>query len=398
MKKMLLPALALAVSTVAATAQTKTYAFTSERKGEMTWTAIRELDFSTGEITKTLYSKTAQVSSQFRTVAGAAVTDNNFISGKGVAAAAFDKNSNKLYFTEMYGNELKFVDLSTSATGSLSVGVHSDARFSTGAKKYDESNVITRMAFTNDGVGYALTNDANSLIKFTTGASPVITNLGELKDAKKNGNLSIHSQCTSWGGDMIGDIYGNLYLITMRNNVFKINITKMEAEFVGSIKNLPAEFTTNGAAADDEGNILLSSASNASNYYKVNPSTLEATTIKGGKDMYNVSDLANGNLVYQSRSKATAATTVATASEVAIYPNPAVNKNFNISFNNIASGNYNIAVTDVTGKAILTKQVNVLTNATEKVSLPKASASGVYMLRVTDANGKTVSTSRVVVE
>lgn len=205
-------------------------------------------------------------------------------------------------------------------------------------KKYDESNVITRMAFTNDGVGYALTNDANTLIRFTTGSNPVITNLGALTDSRKNGNTSIHSQCTSWGGDMVGDIYGNLYLITMRNNIFKISIAKMEAELIGTIKNVDGAFTTNAAAADEDGNIIIASASNAVNYYKVNPSTLDATLIKGGQETYNVSDLANGNLVYQSRNVKNTAVAAANAGEVSIYPNPAINKNFSVNFSKLNAG------------------------------------------------------------
>jgi Secretion system C-terminal sorting domain len=398
MKKLLLPMLALATTTVSSFAQSKTFAITSEKKGEFSWTAIRELDFSSGEFTKTLYTKAPQQNQMLRSAAGNVVNDQTFINGRGVAAAAFDKNTNRLYFSEMYGNTLKFVDINTSTTGSLVVGESNDARFSTGAKKYDESNVITRMAFTNEGVGYALTNDASSLIKFTTGANATVINLGGLTDSRKNKDISIHSQCTSWGGDMIGDIYGNLYLITMRNNVFKINIAKMEAEYMGAIKNLNTTFTTNGAAADDDGNILLSSATNADCYYKVNASTLEATKINAGKDLYNVSDLANANLVYQRKPSATTVATTTLNTDVSVYPNPAVGKNFNVSFNKLATGTYNLTLTDINGKNVMAKQVNVSGIATEKITMPKATTAGVYMLRVVDANGKTISTNRVVVQ
>ncbi|MCX6210473.1 MAG: T9SS type A sorting domain-containing protein [Bacteroidetes bacterium] len=397
MKKVLLPMMAIACG-VSTFAQTKTFAITSEKKGEFTWTAIRELDFSTGEYTKTLFTKSAQQNLMMRGTNGNAVNNQSFINGRGVAAAAFDKNTNRLYFSEMYGNTLKFVDIANSTTGSLSVGENNDARFSTGTKKVDESNVITRMAFTNEGIGYALTNDASSLIKFTTGANATVTNLGAINDSKKNKDISIHTQCTSWGGDMIGDIYGNLYLVTMRNNVFKININKMEAEFVGTIKNLPATFTTNGAAADDDGNILLSSASNADSYFKVNASTLEAVAIKGGKDMYNVSDLANSNLVYQRKPIASNAAITTAIAEVSIYPNPAVGKTFNVSLNKLDAGNYNMILTDVNGKSVLTKQININGLSMENVVLPKAATAGIYMLRVVDNNGKTVSTNRIVIQ
>lgn len=397
MKKMLLPICALAITTTAI-AQSKTFAITSEKKGEFTWTAIREIDFNSGEFTKTLYTKTPQQTLAMRGNNGAVVNSNDFINGRGVAAAAYDKNTNRLYFTEMQGNTLKFVDLSSSTTGNLVVGENYDTRFSTGVKKYDESNIITRMAFTNEGVGYALTNDGNSLIKFTTGTNAVVTNLGALTDSRKNKDISIHSQCTSWGGDMIGDVYGNLYLITMRNNVFKININKMEAEYIGAIKNLPATFTTNGAAANDDGNILLSSASNADCYYKVNASTLEATVIKAGKDLYNVSDLANANLVYQRKATTAVTTANIAVAEVSVFPNPATNNNFNVNLTKLNAGVYNLSLTDVNGKTVVAKQVNVVANNSENIALPKGATKGIYMLRVVDANGNTISTNRVVIQ
>ena len=59
--------------------------------------------------------------------------------------------------------------------------------------------------------GYALTNDARHLIRFTTGGLPVIEDLGTLVDDPANDGQSIHLSCTSFGGDMIADDKGNLW-------------------------------------------------------------------------------------------------------------------------------------------------------------------------------------------
>ena len=77
------------------------------------------------------------------------------------------------------------------------------------------------MVIASDGNGYALTNDANHLIRFTTGKNPVITDLGALSDDASNANFSVHSR-KGYGGDMIADASGNLYLLTANRNVFKI--------------------------------------------------------------------------------------------------------------------------------------------------------------------------------
>ena len=396
MKKLLLSTFLISSTFATVFSQYKTYAITSEKQGEFQWTAIREIDFNSGEFTKTLISNSTKQNIQLRSNNSTA-NSSNFISGRGVAAAAFDALHNRLYFSEMYGNDLKYIDLNNSTSTDLSVAINSNINYSTGAKNYDESNIITRMAFSKDGSGYALTNDANMFIKFTTDANPQVFQLGALKDSKKNNSISIHNQCTSWGGDLVGDDYGNLYLISMRNNVFKINIGKLEAEFVGVISGLPASFTTNGAAADDDGNIILSSASVSDSYFRVNPSTLVASSIKGGAEMYSVSDLANSNLIYQRKSSTVNNNFITLEDNVSVYPNPVTNNKFTVNFKNVNPGNYTMELADINGKVILNKNVNINGVSNEKLALNNSTV-GVYLLRLIDVNGKTSYTKKIVVE
>ncbi|MBC7588629.1 MAG: hypothetical protein H7178_09745, partial [Chitinophagaceae bacterium] len=280
MKKIFLPALLLSTLLVTqATAQSnKAFAITSESKGSYNWSIVREIDLSTGEVIRTLYNPAENKAIAYETAAGSKLSNNNMQSAatySGVAAAAFDAKHNRLYFSQMWTNELRYFDLNSNET---KVVINDDNNYSTGVRN-DESNIITRMTFAADGNGYALTNDGNQLIRFTTDNKPVITNMGPLLDSKNSNGIGVHNQCTSWGGDMIADVYGNLYLITYRNHIFKINIQTRVAEHVGTIKNLPATFTSNGAAVDANGDVFLSSAVNAENYYRVNLSTLEATLV-----------------------------------------------------------------------------------------------------------------------
>ena len=46
----------------------------------------------------------------------------------------------------------------------------------------------------------------------------------------------------AYGGDMIADAFGNLYVISAAGNVFKLNPNSMDASFVGKIKNLPEKY------------------------------------------------------------------------------------------------------------------------------------------------------------
>lgn len=389
MKRIILPVIAL-VSFSTVQAQQKTYVFSSETKTGYQWTALRTLNTSNPEFQETIISSKILP-------AGRVGIQNNSVSatGQGVAATAYDKATNKLYFSEMFGNELKYIDFNQKEP---SVTVINNSSFNTGTKA-GENNVVTRMAFAANGVGYALTNDGKNFLQFTTNKNASIKNLGALKDSKENTTISIHTQCTSWGGDMVGDIYGNLVLITMRNHIFKINVNSLEATYVGAIKNLPAEFTTNGAVATEDGNLLVASANNATNMYKINMSTLQAEAVFVKGDLYNVSDMGNENLVYQSRGVSN--TTVINRNvenRVKVFPNPVTNKQVNLQFAEPLTGNYTVSITDVSGKQVQTNILNLNGEQNRSLSLGKAAGKGIYMIRLLDENGKAVMNQKLLVQ
>src|SRR4051794_19889294 len=216
MKHRLLQSLALTtiLSISGLNAQKNTaFAVTAPAKGNFNWNVIREIDLSTGEVIRTLYDPAVNKSVNYKAIAGAPLTPAAFAgsaAGSSAAAAAFDAIHNRLYFTTMRGNSLMYIDLSSPE---LNIVLNNNAAFNTGNKS-DEANVITRMAFGADGYGYAITNDGKGFLRFTTDQKPIVTNLGELIDGNKNGAMSVHSQCSSWGGDIVGDAYRNLYLVT----------------------------------------------------------------------------------------------------------------------------------------------------------------------------------------
>jgi hypothetical protein len=96
----------------------------------------------------------------------------------------------------MFVNELRYIDL---AAPSPKIYYFNNETLSKAANLNDEANHITRMVIAADGNGYALSNDGNHLIKFTTGRKPVITDLGALQDDVSNEKISVHNRCTSWG-------------------------------------------------------------------------------------------------------------------------------------------------------------------------------------------------------
>ena len=312
-----------------------------------------------------------------------------------VAASAYDNRNNRLFFTPMHSNELRYFDLNR---GTNEVYYVRNVALKTFPEKNGEADVITRMCFGYDGYGYALTNDFNHLIRFSSEDKITITDLGSVQDGKNNKDISIRNMCTSWGGDMVADALGGLYVISMRGHVFKINTQTLVADHVGQIKNIPQDYTINGAAVDEAGNVVVGCATKADYYYSVNLTTLQATALSRQKQVFNVSDLASSHYVNENAVKSKQpAPIVKGNSIVSIYPNPVTNRSINIVFDALAGNNHNVQLVDVAGHTILTKLVNIYGKTTTQILLPRSVNSGTYIIKVNDGTGKEQYSGKIVV-
>lgn len=372
----------------------RAFAVTGENPGNVNWSIFREVDLSNGSVVRTLY---APVADQLQD--NADLNSNlPYINNNMVAAIAYDGTNKRLYYTTMKGNDLRYLDLSGSTAKTVTIPLQNMKTF---VPQPGEASVITRMAFSANGFGYALTNDGEHLIRFTTGEKVSITDLGAIKDGAKNTDHSVHANCQSWGGDMIGDASGSLYLFTMRGNVYKINPSTKVADFVGTIKNLPTDFTVNAATVDAYNNIIVGSAVNTSGYYKVNINTLEAVkVVEGTTNSYNVSDFATSNILNAKSSSAVVvkAKEVKGNSLVSIFPNPITDRNFTIQFTNYKNDNYSIQVKDMTGKAIMQKAVTIAYDQMESMTLPSTVTNGVYNIVIVNSNGENVYSGKLIVD
>ncbi len=403
--KLLLSAAFIATSfTALAQDANKTFAITGDGNHDFMWMNIRQVDITSGKIVQDIYQreKTAFVmmdaDSKSKSLVQQSPTETM------VAAAAYDKNQNKLFFTPMRVGELRWLDLNAKGDQQKYYSVTSTV-LNTNTALQDEANHFTRMVIGADGNGYALNNDASRLVKFTTGKKVSITDLGAVVDDESNKTVSIKNKCTSWGGDMIADAYNKLYIISANHYVFMLDVETRVAKQIGYITGLPATYSTNGAAVDKDGNVVVASANTFAGYYKFSLTDFKASFIEGSDMVYNASDLANGNLLYQK--EADAARTFADfkpvvpvlTNEAHIFPNPVTNSEFNIYFDGQAAGKYNVTITDLSGKPLSNTIVNVNAKTqVEKVSLNKSFAKGMYMVKVTDASNKFIFTERIVVQ
>ena len=405
------------LASLASNAQSnKAYAITGDGNNDFVWMNIREVDLASGQVTKTIFQHnqsnfiltdvaTKKSIEQTAGSQGNVRATRDYPTNTMVAAAAYDQKSNRLYFIPMRIGELRWVDLNAKNENVQFYTLSSDALKQ--VDYTDESTNITRMVIGADGNGYAITNDGNHLIKFTTGKTPVLTDLGNLVDAESSKGLSIHNKCTSWGGDMVADAFGKLYVISASHQVFSVDINSRIATYLGAITGLPAGYTTNAAAVNTDGDIIVSSATKFDGYYKLKLTTLAAVKIEGSDTKYNASDLAGSNLLLQKEADAankfsmanSKLTPLGTASESKVFPNPITTASFNVVLDGKKEGAYSISLTDLAGRTIQTKMVNVTKGVqTETVNLVTRPAKGMYMVKVMDENNQTVLTEKVMIQ
>lgn len=384
------------------------YAITDLTKDGAGWNALRKLDLQTGRYSDVLLNGTDVKYKAFDAATKRelqrqpdAKWGNLFDApfSTGVAAAAYDRKHNRLYYTPMFVDQLRYVDLK-----SMQVYVVAAQAFGgSGNMHNDEAKVITRMVIAPDGYGYAISNDGTTFVRFSTGKKANIQSLGSLVDDPANNGISVHNKCSSFGGDMISDDDGNLFILTARNHVFKVNTENKVATHLGAIQNLPTNFTVNGAVVNADGDLLVSSAVDASAYYAINPKTWQAATYTGLSSIFRASDLANSNYL-ATRTKGREISTVTAPTDkfaklIAIYPNPVTTNRVSLQFTKVPQGDYRLQLTDMLGRAVLQSRVSIINqNQMHTLPIAESNAKGLYMVKVFDAGNQPVFTQKVMVQ
>ena len=338
-------------------------------------------------------------------------TDKPFATNS--AAMAYDKKHERLYYTPMGINQLRYIDMKSKTP---KVYFFEDEPFGKVSGLHDAPNQITRMVIASDGNGYALSNDANHLIRFTTGKKPAITDLGALQDEAGN-TTSVHSR-SGYGGDMIADAAKNLYLITANRNVFKINIESLQASFKGTIKGLPKGFSTNGAMVEEGSKVIVASSESTAGYFRFDLNTLQAEKISAEGAVFNASDLANGVLAFAKKkkkdqpeekeepveavvteeaAKETTPENILATGSIGLYPNPVNNGLVKLSFNDQPAGKYQVQLLDLAGRLVRSQEVNIQ-NKVQVIDFPLPDvARGSYLVKIaSEANNISIVNKLVV--
>lgn len=382
------------------------YAVTDLTRDGISWSCLRRIDLQTG-----IYSDVLLQGNNMETPAFDAATRKQLTEpltdarygriaqapfGTGVAAIAYDKKHQRLFYTPMFIDQLRYVDLKTNKI----YFVNNQELAGSAQKAADQSNIITRMTIAADGYGYALTNDGNRLLRFSTGKNITITDLGALADDPANKDISIHNSCTSFGGDMIAGDDGHLYIITARNHVFKADPDTRLAAYLGAINGLPTNFSINGAAVSGPKEILVSSAVDNSNLYVINSDGWTAKAAQAGP--WRTSDLGNSNLLAVQPSVNPAPISFlkeeAPDSRIQIYPNPVTQKSLTTRLY-LDEGRYTLQILDIAGKQCVQSIIQLAhAGQANTIQLPAQTKAGVYLVKVLNAAGKGVVSQKLVVK
>jgi len=391
------------------------FAVTASKKGGTEWIAFRKIDTRSGDFSNILMSlpeknqdlinrsayQVNAIKDISRTAKNAqfAVSQQPFtVMGNSVAAIAYDGKRNRLYFTPMSSDQLRYIDLST-----MQINNDLDQYFSL-AGKYDfnYSGPINRLVIAPDDYGYTITTDGDHLIRFTTDETPRLTDLGQLIDDPLNKDMSIHNPCSTAGGDIIADDAGHLYLICASNKVFKIDISSRLTTYLTTISELPARFTTSGAAVSDDGKIIVSSVLYSDAYFIVDPETWSASPSPAGREIYGSADLASSNALHEkstTRSSLFWNKSKENHSKIRVFPNPLMFDRVSVQFNDLPPGNYIIQLSDLFGQKVLEQKSAISgNNQIETLQIPHFTAQGFYYVRVLNESKSVISIQKLVVE
>ncbi|MEO6838622.1 MAG: T9SS type A sorting domain-containing protein [Ginsengibacter sp.] len=427
MKFTFLPIIIFATFSINSFSQSGTFfAITGQGKGDFNWSDIRSFDMISGNVNSVLFQngKTnfsflnaeSNLPADKTTINIAPLVSKKLtgsISASGVfavnpstslmmsAAIAYDQKHEKLFFATMKSNQLVWLDMKSSNNEPAFYTI--DQPLVENAPAGDEAFIISRMTIGANGNGYALTNDANHLISFTTGNKTVITDLGNIVDADTNKGISIHNQCTSWGGDMVADAFGKLFLFSAAHQVFVIDVDTRIATNIGSVLKLPGTFSLNGAAADNDGNVIVSSANTFDGFYKINMTNLSATKLPTTSQFFNASDLASSYLLNQNEATMEKATVpqvdIIGNRFITIYPNPVSDGQVKISFDKPIAGEYKIELNDLQGRVIEYQTVYIKSpGQLENFKFHNKPAGGLYIIKVTDIDSKIIFSDKLIIE
>ena len=292
--------------------------------------------------------------------------------GKYIAAMTVSENGDLVYLP-MNGANIYSIDPSSKAGNSFAIN-------NSQVDNKNQSTYHARMTTGSDGFMYAINNGGTELLKIS--ASGSVQNLGAIQligdQAKALGDDKL-----VYGGDMISDAFGNIYIFSAAAHVFKINPNNLSANYVGKINGLADGYTVNGAAVMKDGSVLLATSSRHG-FYTMDINTLEAS-FKANYDL-PVYDMASPYFLRQNlMDEITKA-----SSSYSLYPTIVKDSELNIVSKSTENSTLNVTVWNINNKQVYSNTLTLNAIGDYKVSLNGSLQPGIYVLKAVNQEGNEV--------
>lgn len=338
-------------------------AVTGLTKGKIEFQDFRKIDLDNLNAQNVLVSKTDNLN---------LISDNGKTCNCSKYIAAMTTNdAGDLYFIPMTQSRLMTVS-SASKNGSFT-----NIENSTLDTK-NQGTYFARMTTAPDGFMYALNNNGTEFLKISSNGA--IQNLGSVEGFIAE-SKNLVNETLAYGGDMIADAFGNLYVISAAGNVFKLNPDSRNSSFIGKIKGLPEKYTVNGAAVDKNGNVVLGTSSEFG-FYTMNIDTLEAK-FAANYD-FPVYDLASSYFLKQNDADNLYGISYS------LYPTIVKTNELNIVSKSNESNILNVSVWSLNNKKVYSNTLSVKATGDYKINLNGALQPGIYILKATNQDGAEV--------
>ena len=285
-----------------------------------------------------------------------------------VVGMSYDNKNRRIIFIGMHSPDIYTYNLNSGESKRI---------YSTGTahSKCELPKQFSRMATSSTGVSYALNNAASQLIEIRPSHnSYVVKELGALSS-----DINFN-QYKFYGGDLIADNSGNLYLISAMAQVVKINPKEMTATFLGSIDGLETKYTTNGSAVMSDGSVLLSNAQ-GKGFYSLDFDKLKAEKLSN-QTKTPFYDLASPYFLKDINSS------IVSNALISIYPTKVTDRQITVAVNSKIEGMGQVMVFDIAGNELIRTKMNLENTLNSKVLTLNQLSPGNYIIKVIDNKGE----------
>ncbi len=304
----------------------------------------------------------------------------------GSAALAFDGTTQRLFYVSLLSGEIGYRELAANGNatnrsiGNVYLALHNKIPE---MGPQNQGVLITRLTSGPDGYIYGLSNDGSLFFRVNASAPNKIESQTFVLNQQAKTSLSFQDKEIGWGGDMIADASGNLYVFSASGNVFRFDKQQKAINHLGKIFGLPLEYSISGAAVQESGAVLISASSGSQSFEMADMKTLRAQLASVSLSA-GCGDLASA--VFLNEREAEDRTITQQAMEIKAFPNPVTGSLLYVQFQglNNTESSFQLELMNALGQTQWI-QAKTMSQKQNQVSIPMQQLkAGAYYVKVSN--------------